>query len=317
MLRVALVGAGNHSRANHAPSLRHFADTHPGTVRLAAVCDLDQARAERTRDEHGFERSCTGLEQLLDAGEVDALVTVMPIPAILPVARLVFARRIPVAIEKPLGRDLGEAEAIAAAAEETGAPVMVSFNRRFDPAVRRALDWTEGRGPLRAMHGSQLRHGRAEAFYFWGTAVHLLDLMCSVGGPLRLRSMSRPRGRGCTCTALLDGDDGLVASVDILPCCGRREERLRLFGDDYCVDIWTGAVHPWRLDVWHDGEPALHDEGPADQPEFIRSGAYHETEAFLTAILHGRPLPGPSPRDAMAATRLAAELEASPQGRGG
>ena len=311
MLRVALIGAGSHCRGNHAPSLRHYVQEHPGAAELAAVCDLDAEKAERAREEFGFARSFTDIDAMLDVVEPDAVVAIVPIPAILPVARQLFPRGIPCVIEKPLGNGLDEARAIAAAAEETGCPVMVSMNRRFDPAVRLATDWLADRGPMRAIHGSQLRHNRTEDFFLWGTAIHLLDLMVALAGPLRLRpgSASAPAFRGGEgCIAVLDGDNGLVGSVHVFPCCGRIEERVRVVGDDWCVDVWPGAVQPWRIEAHRERTLEIAEQAADNEPEFLRGGAYAETAAFLDALVRGEPLPSPSPRDVLPASALAAEL---------
>lgn len=315
MLRVALIGAGNHCRSNHAPALHHFAAEHPDAVELAAVCDLDDAKAERFREQFGFRQAFTGIDAMLDAAEVDAIVAVMPIPAILPVARQLFARGLPVLMEKPLGQDVNQARAIVAAAEATGCPVMVSMNRRYDPAVLRARDWMSGLGPLRAIHGVQLRHRRVEARFIWGTAIHVLDLMVHLAGPLRLRAgsvASAPFEAGVSRMAVLDGEGGVVGSVHILPCCGRVEERVRACGDDWCVDIWPGGVQPWRIEGWRDRELDLVEQCPEGEPEFRRSGALNETAAFLGALLRGEPLPGPAPADVMPAAELAAGLDPQP-----
>jgi predicted dehydrogenase len=312
MLKVALIGAGTHSRTNHAPALRCFRAEHPDAVELAGVCDLDAAKAEQFREEFGFGRAFADIDAMLDAVEVDAIVAIMPIPAILPVARQIFARGLPVLMEKPPGQDMGEARAVVAAAEETGCPVMVSMNRRHDPALVRARDWMRGLCPLRAIHGVQLRHRRTEASFIWGTAIHVLDLMVHLAGPLRLRTggvASAPFEAGVSRMALLDGEAGVTGSVHILPCCGRVEERVRVCGEDWCVDIWPGSVQPWRVEGWRDRELDLAEESPEDEPEFRRSGALNETEAFLSALLRGEPLPGPAPADVLPSAELAAALD--------
>ena len=313
MLNVALIGIGAHCCGNHAPALQHFAQQHPDAVRLAAACDLDEARAKRACEEFGFEQAFTDIDAMFDAVDIHAVEAIVHIADILPVGKQLFARGIPSMIEKPLGRDLPEARAIADAAQQSGAPVMVSLNRRFDPAVRIALDWAAEHGPIRALQGSQLRHNRTEDYYLWGTALHLLDLMCHVAGPLSLRPSGTvlPACRGGhDRIAHLDGPNGLVASATILPCCGRLEERIRIVGDDYCVDCWTGSTHPWRVEGYRDGKLLLHEQCPPDEPVFLRNGAWGETEAFLRAVLDGKPLPGPTPHDALVASEIAEGLRA-------
>lgn len=50
---------------------------------------------------------------------------------------------------------------------------------------------------------------------------------------------------------------------------------------------------------------------PPDEPLDLRNSTYNETEAFLLAVLEGRPLPAPSVQEALVATELAAELQQS------
>src|SRR5437879_11240052 len=128
MLQVVLVGAGSHSTTQHAPSLQRYAAEHPDRARLAAVCDLDPARAERAAERFGFARAYTRVEELLAAEPVDAAVLVMPIPAILPMLDPFLDRRIPIEIEKPLGTGIEQARAIAAGGRPTAPPVRLSLD---------------------------------------------------------------------------------------------------------------------------------------------------------------------------------------------
>jgi len=308
MLNVALIGAGSHCRQNHAPSLRHFVEEHPDAARLAAVCDRDEERAERAREEFGFTEAFTDIEAMFDSVAPDAVVAVVPIPAILPVTRQLLAYRVPLMIEKPLGQDMTEAHAIVESVAAAGVPVQVSFNRRHDPAVRLALEWVRDLSPIRAVHGAILRHNRTEARFQWGTASHLLDLMCYIAGPLRLAWGVAPPSRGGARLAAMTGDDEVVATAQILPCAGRMEEYVRIAGEDYCVDVWTGTPHPWRVDAYRERELQFSRRCPPDEPDYLRNGACDETAAFLANVCDGKPL-SPSPSDALPSTELADALE--------
>ena len=41
MLRLALIGCGDHAERSHATPLARFANNHPEQVQLAAACDLN------------------------------------------------------------------------------------------------------------------------------------------------------------------------------------------------------------------------------------------------------------------------------------
>ena len=98
-------------------------------------------------------------------------------------------------------------------------------------------------------------------------------------------------------------------SIQIMPSCGRIEEHLRFAGEGYCVDVWTGTSHPWRVAGYLDGELVLDARAPAAQPPHVRGGSGAETEAFIQAVLNGAPLPGPSVPDALASAEVAARMD--------
>lgn len=312
MMNVVVIGAGPHCTTQHAPALVHFRERHPDKINLSAICDLNADRAERAREAFGFEKSFTSVGEMLAQVEVHAVVAVLPHTGTLSMLEEFMRRGIPLVMEKPLGANLAEARSIAQAVERHNAHVMVSLNRRFDPGLLIATDWLKSRGPIRYLVGSMLRVKRTEPDFIWGTGIHLLDAMVSVAGPLKLAhdaatALKRPGGFGCI--ASLSGEDGLVAVAEILPVSGREEERLRIVGDDYCVDVWTGSAQLWSVRGYQGGELALENSGTPDESLDLQNGTFNETEALLLAALEGRPLSAPSVMDALHATELAAQLQ--------
>ena len=194
---------------------------------------------------------------------------------------------------------------------------MVSLNRRFDPGLRIALQWAARHGGIRTVHGSMLRVNRIEPEFVWSTGVHLLDLLCMIAGPLRAAETGRavPGGQpGTWRLAGLNSAGGPAVSLEIMPSCGRMEERLRLAGNGFCVDVWTGTNHPWRVEAYREGKLELAEQAPADQPEHVRNGTHGETAAFLTALLEGSPLPSPGINEAMLGSELAWQLHSQQTG---
>jgi len=307
MINVALVGAGGHSMGCHAPALQLFAAEHAEWVRLAAVCDLDEEKARQAAAAFGFARAYSSIERMMGEERLDAVVSVTPIVATQAVTRELLPYGVPLLIEKPLGNGIAEARAIA---EMIGdAPVMVSMNRRFDPGINRALAWAREQGAIRFVRATQLRPGRDEADFVWGTGIHVIDALNYLVGPLRVAQAAVSEGPGgCWRAATLEGP-GAVVHLEILPTVGRIEEQFRLAGDEYCVDVWTHFAHPWRVEGYRNFELVLEEQADLDTPGCVNNGTYGETEAFLTAIHEGRSLPGPSVRDALQSSELAEELQ--------
>lgn len=307
MINVALIGAGWHSLGFHAPALQLFAAEHPEWVRLAAVCDLDEAKARKAAAEFRFARAYPSIARMFSEEQLDAVVSVTPIAATLAVTRELLPYGVPLLIEKPLGNGIDEAREIVALVGE--APVMVSMNRRFDPGLNRALAWAREQGPIRFARATQLRTRREEADFVWGTAIHVIDALNYLAGPLRVARAAAPEGRGgCWRTATLEGP-GVVAHLEILPTAGRVEEQFRLAGEEFCIDVWTHFSNPWRVEGYRNFELVLEEQASPETPDCVNNGTYGKTAAFLTAVHEGRPLPGPSVRDALRSSELAAEVQ--------
>ena len=311
MIRVALVGAGSHSATQHAPALRMLSERHPGQLELTAVCDPIAAKAARVARQYGFARHAQSLDALSGIA-LDGLVVVLPIPVMAQATPQFLRWGLPMVIEKPLGRNLSEAREIVATVEASGVPVMVSLNRRFDPALRMALEWVEReRLCIRLAEGCMLRSHRTEPDFLWGTGVHLIDALCSVAGPLELQGAPQVithGGSACGRTALLHGESGVSVQLTILPCAGKVEETIRLLGDEFIVEVKTGAVHPWSVQIWRNGQPALSVAAPSLEPEFLSSGAYAEMEAFIAALQTKSRLT-PTPQQALASGLIASRLQ--------
>ena len=320
MIRVALIGAGSHSLSCHAPALQRYAGQNPGKAVLAAACDLDLTKAGRAAEQFGFARACGSIDELFAPGRprVDAVIAVTPIDTTLSITRRLLKEGVPLLIEKPLGRSIEEARAIHAAVEiaHAGERVMVSLNRRYDPSLLTGLAWARRQGPTRYVRGTMVRSGRTEPDFVWGTGIHLIDALWQVSGPLKLREQAAgcpARGGNsvdCWRTAALDGKDGAMVWLEILPTAGRPWiEHIRLFGDEYCVEIQTGTAPPGLVRAYRSGHLEIDVAGSPDEPGFVSNGTYGETEAFLDAVAEGRPVPPPRVSDALASGELAARLQ--------
>jgi predicted dehydrogenase len=124
-LRLGLVGCGRLAERAHLPAI----DAIPG-ARLAAVADPDHERAAAC----GASRRFKAIDELLGAGDVDALIVCSPAQSHPHAAELAAAAGLPCLVEKPPAPDLAGAERIAALQP---AP-WIGFNRRYmlAPSVR-------------------------------------------------------------------------------------------------------------------------------------------------------------------------------------
>lgn len=128
-LRVGLLGSGRIGRV-HAANLA----AHPG-IDFAWVADpmLDSAREVAAL--YGATATAEAATVLADA-QLDALLICSPTPTHVDLIIEAANRGIAVLCEKPVDLDLARARECREATAGATAPIMMAFNRRFDPSFR-------------------------------------------------------------------------------------------------------------------------------------------------------------------------------------
>ncbi|MBK9155915.1 MAG: Gfo/Idh/MocA family oxidoreductase [Chloracidobacterium sp.] len=127
--KVAVVGVGSLGR-HHA---RNYAELdREGRVELAAVCDIDAAAAAAMSGEYG----CEGLSDWRELiGRVDAVSIASPTETHSEIGCAFLGSGTHVLVEKPIAVTLADADRLIAAAESSGAKLMVGQLERFNPAM--------------------------------------------------------------------------------------------------------------------------------------------------------------------------------------
>ena len=295
MIRIALVGCGEHSKASHAAPLARFAARHPDEIQLVAACDLNRERAFEFCRSFGFAQPYEDFDRMLDVEKPDACVSVMPMEKIGEVGIKLLQHGIPCVIEKPLGTSLLEIERLARVARETQTPHMVSVNRRFMPYLNQARSWMQQHGPLRYVRASQVRHQRSEPDFIWSTAIHVIDALRHIAGEVEEFDVTvSPAGiSGATWYVIaLRFESGATGQVEILPTAGMVEESYELFGEACRARVTAGSGTQRSLECWANGEQLIGSRATEKEPEDLRNGAYQEVEEFVRALQIGsRPQP--------------------------
>lgn len=306
MIRMALTGCGEHSRASHAAPLARYAETHPNEIELVAACDLNRERALEVCRSFGFAQAYEDLDRMLEVEKPDACVSVMAIEKIGEVGIKLLQRRIPCVIEKPLGTSLPEIEQLARVARETQTPHMVSVNRRFMPYLNQARSWMHQHGTLRYVRASQVRHQRSEPDFIWSTAIHAIDALRYIAGDVEKFDVtfSRAGTRDATWYVIsLRFESGTTGQVEILPTAGMVEESYELFGEGCRARVTAGSGTQRSLECWADGEQVVVSHAMEEEPEDLRNGAYQEVEEFINALRTGRR-PQPCIDDILPSARI-------------
>jgi myo-inositol 2-dehydrogenase/D-chiro-inositol 1-dehydrogenase len=126
VIKFCLVGAGRIG-AIHAGNIAR----HPGAT-LSHVVDANAAAAERLARAHG---AATGGEDAI--GAADAVLIASSTDTHAALIEKAAAAKKPIFCEKPIHLQMTRAKAAVAAAERAGVPLLIGFNRRFDPNFAR------------------------------------------------------------------------------------------------------------------------------------------------------------------------------------
>src|SRR5947209_1982215 len=129
MLRTAVIGTGHLGR-QHARL--HAALAAEGRAQFISACDLDERVAHTVAAEHGTDWTCDWRTLL---GRVEAVSLAVPTEAHAEIACALLSAGVHVLVEKPIARTLAEADEMIAAAERSGATLMVGHLERFNPAL--------------------------------------------------------------------------------------------------------------------------------------------------------------------------------------
>ena len=335
VLRLGILGAGPIAQAAHFDAARKASN-----VELYAICDMAKDLVERMAAIHRPTRTYTDYERMLSDPSVDAVVVAVADEFHVPMARQALEAGKHVLVEKPLGVDVAECEALRADVRRTGLVLQVGTMRRFDEGIAFARDFVRDEiGELVALRAwycdSTYRYTMTDAlqppiesserarrpagdpkadrerYYLLGHASHLIDT-----------------------ARFLAGD---IVGVDA---------RLVEKADTYCwftrVDFADGAVGHVDLTMsarmdWHEGFHVYGEHGSVVGRTFLpwylrtsevecfstRDGRYHrplgadghfwrrQLEGFAETILNGAPQRGADVDDGIAALRVIEAIERS------
>lgn len=141
-LRAAVVGFGWMGQV-HARAWLRLLQHYPGSPlrpRLVAVADPDEGRRQEARAAYGFERAYAGWNELLEASDIDVVSVCGPNYVHREIGTAVVESGRHLWVEKPAGRGLDDAAALAQSVRKAGVMTAVGFNYRNAPAVELARE---------------------------------------------------------------------------------------------------------------------------------------------------------------------------------
>jgi myo-inositol 2-dehydrogenase/D-chiro-inositol 1-dehydrogenase len=125
-IRFGLIGTGRIGQV-HATNIAESPDAV-----LGWVCDPFIEGARATADRLGGSVTADSAE-LFTSGEVDAVIIASPTPTHIDLISAALDAGVPVLCEKPIDLDITRVDRIRDRAAASGVPIVLGFNRRFDP----------------------------------------------------------------------------------------------------------------------------------------------------------------------------------------
>lgn len=310
-LRVGFIGCGRHATKMLYPSL------HLARMELAAVCDLDEAKARRNARWFGAERAYTDHRRMLDSESIEAVLICTGTKTHTKLALDCVERSIPVFVEKPPAVNLAEAEQLRQRSEAVGVPVMVGTMKRHSLIYRRMKEiiTLPGFGPASAVQAKMsLGWKNCSGFaLLLDAGIHTLDLLRFLMGDVAEVSYQKYERdeTHISYAILLRFESGAVGTLLVSDqhLWTRHNERVEVTGDGQFV-IAENMLHlsHYRPDEGIEGwEPAFSVPSDENQSLFI-CGYAGELQAFGEAIRDGTPVEA-SIADACAVLSIIKQIE--------
>jgi predicted dehydrogenase len=334
-LRVGVLGAGQIAQAAHLEAARKAHNAE-----LYALCDAAEDLLEPVAAVHRPRVTYTDYAQMLADPNVDAVIVAIADQFHVPMALNALAAGKPVLVEKPMGVNVEECEALAAAVAASGLVLQVGTMRRFDPNIAHARDFiAEQMGEVLAMRAwycdSSYRYQMTDTvqplvissqapvrpagdpkadrrrYYLLGHASHLVDtarFLC--GDIVNVRAQLAEKYGAFSWFISTEFADGSIGHLD-LTMSVRMDwfEGFHVYGEH--GSVVAKAFQPWYLraaevECFSDADRSYHRPLGADSHFFRR-----QIEGFADTILTGAPQAGANAEDGLAAIRALTAIERS------
>jgi predicted dehydrogenase len=278
-VRVAVVGVGALGR-HHA---RILGDTPDAT--LAAVVDVDEARAREIAAQHGAATHLTDVGALI--GQVDAVTIASPTEAHYELAALLLDAGVHVLVEKPMTTTLEQADDLIARAAAKGVVLAVGHTERFNPAVDAARAFLTRPRFIEVHRLGTFPDRSLDIDVVFDLMIHDLDVLLSVVEEevVGVEAVGVPvlTDRVDIANARLRFAGGCIANVTASRISRDRVRKVRFIepASYVSVDYASRELEVWRLRKVEGGRPAI-EGGPVAVPE--AEPLRRELEDFVAAV---------------------------------
>ena len=136
-ITVGFIGAGNFAQGFLLPTLKE-------NTKLVVVANQSGASAEDAKSKFGFERTTTNASEVIDAKDINTIFIATRHGEHASLAAQALRAGKNVFVEKPLALNYEQLQDVASAYQESGRKLLVGFNRRFAPLVKKMKSFFDG-----------------------------------------------------------------------------------------------------------------------------------------------------------------------------
>lgn len=230
--RVAVIGVGYLGRF-HAQKYAMMEEAE-----LIGVVDSDPARAEEAAKENKT-KAFTSFEDLY--GKVDAVSVVVPTEAHCKIGLEFLSRGIDVLMEKPIARNLAEADALIKEAARTGSVLQVGHLERFNGGFTTVAGRVKNPVYLECRRTSPFPNRSTDVDVVLDVMIHDIDLILNLVNSevesVKATGMSVITGMPDIVNARLEFRNGCVASITASRAAKERVRSLEIFQPDGSFSI--------------------------------------------------------------------------------
>ncbi len=327
LLRIGVLGAGPIAQAAHFDAVRRARNAE-----LYAICDAAEDLLQRMTAIHQPSKTFTDYDAMLGDPNVEAVIIGVADQFHVPLARRAIAAGKHVLVEKPLGVNIEECEALHDDLINKSLVFQIGNNRRFDPGVRFARRFIENElgqmMTLKAWYYDSLHRytmtdnvqpipiGSAQArrptgdpkadkqrYFMLTHGSHLVDMARFLGGEIaqvQARFIKRFDSYGWL-VAVDYADDSLGHLDLVVPIRGDFEEGFQVLGEHGSVK--ARGYLPW----YHkSSEVECFSSHDRQYRRMLGEDAHTyklQIEGFADTVLHGAAQHGAGLEDGIAAMR--------------
>ena len=135
-IALGLIGCGFFAQ-NH---LHSWHDLKPEGVDIAAVCDVDAAKAKAAAEKFGAAHWYTDAAEMLAKEKLGLVDIATTMGSHLPLVKLAVSHRVPTIVQKPFGETIAQVREMVEAAKAAGVFLAVHENFRFQKPIRKIVE---------------------------------------------------------------------------------------------------------------------------------------------------------------------------------